>query len=545
MTTPHGHGTTNAGAARAALWGSLRLAVLDIETCNAADGDHIIDIAVVTCRGGIDTGEWQRTLNPDVAIDAETQKTHGITDEQVAGAQRFAEVESELSRLLTPHDGEQLVLVAHNAPFDVSRLKLEYDRVGGTLPDLAVLDTMALAKHVGLRTGDLPSLLATLGIVNTKAHSALGDATATARAVMAMLLIAAQAGEHDFDALLARAMSRRKGRTSVIKAAGRTRHRSRPEDDAQDVIDLPPAHVLGHAELLPDQPTPADLAAWTAQIGECAQLRCPYLQDRIDVAPLPAAQVLTLLEPVLHATLTSGQPGAAATILGAVMRVLTGLGNRHAALRWHKRWAPPLSAAGACATDEPCPACQAGQPCPLDTWRHALAAVALGSMTDRTQSQKSFLHTSGANAGKGVFTSWHSTGLGRLADSAAWLVHEQWQSAGHPTTAEALARYAWLAGGRDPRLSAVHARNTAAPGSAKHLQAGIKICEETLLGRAGSTDDGWRDLLTTRGRLAGQLARRSFKPSGHVDEDGNPVPIRRHHPTTPERTRGARFALDR
>lgn len=55
--------------------------------------------------------------------------------------------------------------------------------------------------------------------------------------------------------------------------------------------------------------------------------------------------------------------------------------------------------------------------------------------------------------------------------------------------------------------------------------------------------EGWRDLIDTRGRFAGQLARRRFKPSGALVPDGNPTPIRRHHPTTPERSRPLRFQV--
>lgn len=142
----HPNGAADAGVAMSALWESLRLAVIDTETCNAGDGDHVIDIAVITCRRHIEVGKWERKLNPGVPIDAKTQEKHGITDEEVAGADAFAAAEPELTRVLAPTDGEQLVLVAHNTTFDVSRLRLEYERVGRQLPDLPVLDTRALAK---------------------------------------------------------------------------------------------------------------------------------------------------------------------------------------------------------------------------------------------------------------------------------------------------------------------------------------------------------------------------------------------------------------
>ena len=542
MSQPHG--AADDAVAVSALWGSLRLAVLDTETCNAGDGDHIIDIAVITCRRHREVGRWERKLNPGVPIDAKTQETHGITDEEVAGADPFAAVEPELTRVLTPTDGEHLVLVAHNAAFDVSRLRLEYERAGRQLPDLPVLDTRALAKHLHLPAGDLASLLAALNIVNVKAHSAAGDATATAQAVMSMLVLAAQAGEQDFDALLAQVMRSRRGRTSTIATAGRSRRRTKTEHD-QPNIDLPSGHVRGHAELLPDAPTTDEFAAWAGQVKECATLRCPYLRDRVEVVPLPAEKVLALLGPVLDDALKRADPAAVATLLGALDRNLSALSGRAAALRWDKRWGARLAAAGACAADDGCPACRADEPCPLDTWHHPLAEAALGRLDGTSQKASSFLLTKGAISGKGVFTTWHTTGHALLADYAAWLVHEHWRTTGQHKRAEALARYAWKADGRDPRLAAVHARNVGASGGVKQLQQGLDICGEALLSRAGSTDDGWRDLLATQGRLAGQLARRSFTPSGNVDHNGNPIAVRRHHPDAAERIRRGRFQLDR
>jgi hypothetical protein len=121
--------------------------------------------------------------------------------------------------------------------------------------------------------------------------------------------------------------------------------------------------------------------------------------------------------------------------------------------------------------------------------------------------------------------------------------HQHWREVGHRSRAEALARYAWQAGGLDPRLVAAHAGNLATAGGVEQLQRGLEVGGEALLTQACSTDDGWRDLRSTQGRIAGQLTRRSFKPSGDIDENGNPVPVRRHQPQTPQRTRAGRFSL--
>jgi hypothetical protein len=120
-----------------------------------------------------------------------------------------------------------------------------------------------------------------------------------------------------------------------------------------------------------------------------------------------------------------------------------------------------------------------------------------------------------------------------LLDHAAWLVHKHWLENDQAATAELVAYYAWQAGGRDPRLTAWHAQRLAARAGLKHLQVALAVCDEALLRAGGSTDEGWDALRATRARIAGQHLRPQPKPSGEVDDDGNPVPVRRHHPTGP------------
>jgi hypothetical protein len=163
----------------------------------------------------------------------------------------------------------------------------------------------------------------------------------------------------------------------------------------------------------------------------------------------------------------------------------------------------------------------------------------------QTHSNASFLPTSCVDTGRGVFTTWRDKKLAPLADHAAWLVHQHWMTAGQPNRAELVGRYAWAVGGRDPRLVAAHARRVAAAASAERLTEARNICDEALLHRASSTGDGWTELREVRNRIAGQLARRQVRPSGKTDRDGNPIPVRRHHPERPERTRPGRFALNR
>ncbi len=129
-----------------------------------------------------------------------------------------------------------------------------------------------------------------------------------------------------------------------------------------------------------------------------------------------------------------------------------------------------------------------------------------------------------------------------LADSTAWVVHGRHRTAGQQVPAQAFAHLTWKADRRKPRTAA-HVTLLAAPGDEAALRRAADVCDEALLSRDGSTFDGLPDLGANRAQLLGRLERRRLRPSGQLDEDGNPVPVRRHHPEQPRRTRPRRFAL--
>jgi hypothetical protein len=140
-----------------------------------------------------------------------------------------------------------------------------------------------------------------------------------------------------------------------------------------------------------------------------------------------------------------------------------------------------------------------------------------------------------------------SSGRGRrrrlLAEATAWVVHERHRTAGQEVSAQTCAHLAWKAGCREPRLTAVYASLLAAPGDETALRRAADVFDEALLSRDGSTFDGWTELGAKRAQLLGRLERRGLRPSAELDEDGNPVPVRRHHPEQPRRTRPRRFPL--
>ena len=215
--------------ATTALWGGVRIVVIDFETTSVDGGpQRAVSVGAVTCRLGTVRGKWQTLINPEVPIAPGSRRIHGITDEHLVGEPTFVEVAPSLLGLLTPADGERLVVAGHNVAFDVSVLRHELGRIGKDLPDLAMLDTKGpLAALVSVRPpgGSLADLIGALGVINSKPHDALADATACAEALVELLARAAAAGHTNFDELLATVSpgaSTRTVRPGVKLASGET-----------------------------------------------------------------------------------------------------------------------------------------------------------------------------------------------------------------------------------------------------------------------------------------------------------------------------------
>ena len=149
--------------------------VVDLETTggSAADGG-ITEIGAVKLQGGQQLGTFCTFVNPGCAIPRQITLLTGITQAMVAGQPTFAEVADDLDELLTG-----AVLVAHNAPFDVSFLSAEYARIGRVMPAVPVLCTLKLARrHFKFPSNKLGSIAEALGVGQSVAHRALADTAA-------------------------------------------------------------------------------------------------------------------------------------------------------------------------------------------------------------------------------------------------------------------------------------------------------------------------------------------------------------------------------
>jgi DNA polymerase-3 subunit epsilon len=168
----------------------LVFVVFDTETTGLrpSEGDRLVAIAGVRVVNGrvLRSETFEALIDPGRPIPERATRIHGITDEMVAGAPGAAEALGRFARFA---DGG--VLVAHNAPFDMTFLKAEDP--GGALLDTPVLDTRLLsaAIHDHATGHGLDSVAARFGVTLRpgERHTALGDTLATAEIFARMMEI--------------------------------------------------------------------------------------------------------------------------------------------------------------------------------------------------------------------------------------------------------------------------------------------------------------------------------------------------------------------
>jgi DNA polymerase-3 subunit epsilon len=158
----------------------MRQIVLDTETTglSAENGDRIIEIGCVELFNRKLTGNnLHFYVNPERDSHEDALKVHGISNEFLRDKPKFGQIADELLEYL--RDAE---LIIHNAPFDISFLNKELDRLGR--PPLKtiigpVIDSLVMAKEMfpGKRNG-LDALCDRLGVDNSgrTLHGALLDA---------------------------------------------------------------------------------------------------------------------------------------------------------------------------------------------------------------------------------------------------------------------------------------------------------------------------------------------------------------------------------
>lgn len=178
-------------------------AIVDIETTGGyAENHRVTEIAIYHHDGVSITDHFHTLINPGRKIPQFITGLTGITSQMVQEAPAFEDIATEIFAWL-----KDRVFVAHNAHFDYSFLKKEFEEAGISW-NTKKLCTVRLSRKIipGLDSYGLGRLSESLGIKIIDRHRAGGDAEATAR-IFDILL------KRDQDGVIAKALKRNSGET--------------------------------------------------------------------------------------------------------------------------------------------------------------------------------------------------------------------------------------------------------------------------------------------------------------------------------------------
>ena len=156
-------------------------AAIDFETATAQRSSACaLGVAVVDAGHIVDERSWL-IQPPYNEYDGFNTSLHGISAADTEDAPPFGDVWAQAGDLI----GDR-VLVAHNAPFDMSVIRHSAIFCDYTPPDASFLCTCRLARSrwPDLGSWRLPDVCDALGIVDLNHHDALSDARAAAKVLL-------------------------------------------------------------------------------------------------------------------------------------------------------------------------------------------------------------------------------------------------------------------------------------------------------------------------------------------------------------------------
>lgn len=197
-----------------------RWIVIDTETTGFDPGcDGVVSIAAVPVDVDRVRGDLaeQVLVNPGRPIPAAAAAVHGLTDASVADAPDLAAAMAAMAARFSDR-----VVVGHNLPFDLAFLA-----PAGFAPE-RTLDTLAASVLLWPQRGRrhrLDDVAARVGVLPSDRHTALGDALATAQALVQLLPALAARGYRTPEEVAA-AYRARQARRARIKRSIRRRRSS-------------------------------------------------------------------------------------------------------------------------------------------------------------------------------------------------------------------------------------------------------------------------------------------------------------------------------
>ncbi len=155
---------------------SLEFVAFDTETTGLSPvAARLVELSGVKFRlDGSMISTFSQLIDPQTNIPADATAIHGISDEMVYGQPPVSEV---IPQFLDWIGGFDVVLLAHNAPFDLGFLEIALARLKVGTPGNPILDTLLLARALlpGAPNYQLRTLVEYLELENGGYHRALAD----------------------------------------------------------------------------------------------------------------------------------------------------------------------------------------------------------------------------------------------------------------------------------------------------------------------------------------------------------------------------------
>jgi DNA polymerase-3 subunit epsilon len=152
-------------------------AIFDVETTGLSPtyGHRICEVGCLCVRDGEELDRFESLVNPRRPISPGAFRVNRITAEMLRDAPAFGQVAGRLLQAI-----EGAVLVAHNAPFDLSFLAAELEIARLPLPGNPVIDTLTLTRRTySLSRNSLSAVVAALDVETRPTHRAMSDVQAT------------------------------------------------------------------------------------------------------------------------------------------------------------------------------------------------------------------------------------------------------------------------------------------------------------------------------------------------------------------------------
>ena len=122
---------------------AIPLAVVDVETTGLRPeaGDRICEIAILNVDPCANPRLFTSLVNPGRQISPAARAVNGIADQTVAEAPPFDALVEQINARL-----KGVVIVGHNASFDLKFLREEYRILGAQFPKMPTIDPLHLAR---------------------------------------------------------------------------------------------------------------------------------------------------------------------------------------------------------------------------------------------------------------------------------------------------------------------------------------------------------------------------------------------------------------